>query len=340
MYAYEQKRYKSSDGAYIWVMIILREAQNLIDCTPWTRTKTHCASWSSISTSQTCLRSSHAITCTMWRPFGQRLSSKCWATCQARTTWFISKRGRREADASASAHPTKNSDSDPSNSNSQSSHSTSNSEVSEDEEQPKLKLKWCKPGALSRRVGVSLGIMRNWAKANLVRTIVSPGGHRLFHVQSVLQHIEQAKASSSKSRRKKLQASNSANTKFQLVAYVCVDTSNRNRAQLEAVGEQIKNQVIQHYEISEDNCSIVVELQTDAKRPEQLLTDKTIQVTDTPGIRLLLTKISSRSCSKVVLRRTEDISSAPSTYAFFLLLCQKGLHISVEIVPELFRHTS
>jgi hypothetical protein len=82
-----------------------------------------------------------------------------------------------------------------------------------------------------------------------------------------------------------------------------------------------------------------VELQTDAKRPEQLLTDKSIQVTDTPGIRLLLTKISSRSCSKVVLRRTEDISGSPSTYAFFLLLCQ-SLNISVEIVPELFEHTS
>jgi DNA-binding transcriptional MerR regulator len=201
--------------------------------------------------------------------------------------------------------------------------------VSEDGEQQKLKLKWCKPGALSRQVGVGLSILRNWAKANLVRTIVSPGGHRLFHVQSVLQHIGKTKVSSSKSRR----------NKSQLVAYVCVDVSNRNRAQLEAMGEQITNQVTQHYGISEDNCSIVVELQTDAKRPEQRLTFQTIQVTDTPGIRLLLTKISNRSCSKVVLRRTEDISSTPSTYAFFLLLCQ-SLNISVEIVPELFRHAS
>jgi hypothetical protein len=246
-----------------------------------------------------------------------------------------------EADASASAHSTENTDSDPSYSNSQFNHSTSDSEVGEDgdSEQQKLKLKWCKPGALSRRVGVGLSVLRNWAKANLVRTIVSPGGHRLFHVQSVLQHIEQGKDSFSKARRNKLQVPNTANTKFQLVAYVCVDMSNRNRAQLEAVGEQITSQVIQHYGITEDNCSIVVELQTDAKRPEQLSTSKTVQVTDTPGIRLLLTKISSRSCSKVVLRRTEDISSTPSTYAFFLLLCQ-SLNISVEIVPELFKHTS
>ncbi len=243
-----------------------------------------------------------------------------------------------EPDTSASADSFE-ADSVSSNSDSESIISTSYAEESDNEKKSRPKLKWCKPGALSRQLGVGLSILRTWAKANLVQTIVSSGGHRLFNVQSVVQHIEQAKTSSSTPRRKELQASDSANKKFQLVAYVCMNVSNRNEAQLEAVGEQIKHQVIQHYKISEDNCFLVVELQTDAKRAEQSSTVRAIQITDTPGIRLLLTKISSRSCSKVVLRRAEDISSTPSTYAFFLLLCQ-SMGTSVEIVPELFRHTS
>ncbi len=241
-----------------------------------------------------------------------------------------------EADTSASADSSE-SDSIESSSDSESSKSTSDSEESDNEEQKKSKLKWSKPGVLSKRVGVGLSILRNWAKANLVRTIVSSGGHRLFHVQSVLQHIQQA-ATSSKPKRRRLQASNSAKKKLQLVAYVCMDITNRNETQLQAVGEQIKNQVLQHYKISEDNCSIIVGLRTDAKGAEPLVAGQAIQLTDTSCTRLLLSKISSCSCSKIVLRRTEDISSTPSTYAFFSLLCQT-MGISVEIVPELFTHS-
>ncbi len=72
-----------------------------------------------------------------------------------------------EADASASADSTET-DSTQSHSDSESTKSASDLEESDNEEQQKLKLKWCKPGALSRRVGVcntDCAVLRNRSRS-------------------------------------------------------------------------------------------------------------------------------------------------------------------------------
>jgi len=197
-----------------------------------------------------------------------------------------------------------------------------------DECPPPHRLEWCRPGELSLLVGVSHSVLRSWAKSKLVQTMVSAGGHRLYNIKSVKQHIKAAKESQESSADAKLQR--------QLLVYVRLDDTNRDQAQLEAVCDRIKNQVMHTYkhqcsDSELESCVIIVELESDAKRAG--LTAQ--YFSDTPGTRKLLRTICSGKRTLVVLRAAEDISSVPSTYAFFLLLC-RNTGTTVEVVPELF----
>lgn len=217
---------------------------------------------------------------------------------------------------------------------SSSGSTASESEESDHEAHNKPLMRWSKPGALARRVGVSQSVLRGWARANVVQTMVSPGGHRLFNVKSVERHIAAAAVT------KKLRH----NAQRQLLVYVRFDGVGLDQKQLDVKAEQIKSQVSKQFQSScteseLQSCTIIVELESEAKRAAaQPGSQSTHKVAHTPGTRQLLQAICNRDRSRtlVVLRTVEDISCVPSTYAFFLLLC-RNMGAEVQIFPELLQ---
>lgn len=219
-------------------------------------------------------------------------------------------------------------------------------------------LQWLKPGTVAARVGVSQSVLRNWAKAKVVQTMLSPGGHRLFNVKSVEHYIKTAAADDNVSLAAAAVAadSKSASTSHcgsdgdhRLLVYCHLDCTNLEKAQIQGIGEQIKTRVMKQYEngfTTEELQStlVIVELHSDTERAadEQCLSPPRItQFFNTPGMRRLLQSLCNPkqrafgSSLKVVLQRAEDISTSPSTYAFFLMLC-RSMGATVDIVPELF----
>ena len=235
------------------------------------------------------------------------------------------KRARHEPSQSRSNSGVSNSSS---NSESESAVSTSESE----DEQPKLK--WCKPGALSRRLGISISILRNWAKAKVVRSMVSSGGHRLFHVKSVLQYIKASSLDKDSASLPVRAQSPVKPSSARHVVYVRMKRGKRTQDELKAMGEQLTSELVKHYQICEDNFFILVDL--DSKQADQPGREDTL--TDNDMTRELLKKICDRSCSTVVLQRAEDISSIPSSYALFCLLCRNS-GVTIEVLPELCQYT-
>jgi hypothetical protein len=231
------------------------------------------------------------------------------------------KRARHEPSQSISNSSASNSGS---NSESESAVSTSESE----DEQPKLK--WCKPGVLSRRLGISISILRNWAKAKVVRSMVSSGGHRLFHVKSVLQYIKASSLDKDSAGAQIPVKPSSARH----VVYVRMKRGKRTQDELKTMGEQLTRELVQHYEIPEDNFFILVD--RDSKQADQ--PGREDMFADNDMTRELLKKICDRSCSTVVLQRAEDISSIPSSYALFCLLCRNS-GVTIEVLPELCLYT-
>lgn len=200
----------------------------------------------------------------------------------------------------------------------------------------KKQLLWEKPGVLSRRVGVKQSVLRTLAKAAVVQTMVSPGGHRLFNVASVMRYM----ASTANTPVSKPASDRLPPGQRQLLVYVRIDGARQEQAQLEALSDRIRSRFRKRYQ---DSCTkaelqsgiYILELDPDEDRPQPGQRGR--EFPTTPGTRRLLQSICNRDHvrSLVVLRSAEDISLEPSMYAFFLVLC-RSMGASVEIVTELF----
>lgn len=230
----------------------------------------------------------------------------------------------------------------------------SNSESEVDAAQTcRRRLEWCRPGELSSLVGVSHSVLRNWAKMSLVQTMVSAKGHRLYNVKSVKQHINKSVKKGSRknlkaasgpgaSKSSEVQLDTLSECERQMIVFMRLNSTIQDQAQLDAAGQLIKEEVMRYYkdectpsELA--SCLIVIELESDAVHNKRVGSGPTSQyLTDTPGTRRLLKTICNRGPrrSLVVLRAAEDISSAPSTYALFLLMC-RNMGATVQVVPEL-----
>lgn len=214
--------------------------------------------------------------------------------------------------------------------------STSNSE-SETKRRRVEDLKWEKPGALSRRVGIKQSVLRTLANAEVVQTMLSPGGHRWFNVASVMQYIASTTKNSKNKKRRATVANKLPSDQRQLLVYVRLHGADQSPAQLEAVSDRIRSQVLAHYKDSctqdeLESCIYIFELDSD--QPGHPVTVN--HLSNTAGMRRLLKSICNRDQARslVVLRSTDDVSSEPSTYSFFHQLC-RNMNVSVDIVPEL-----
>ena len=281
----------------------------------------------------------------------------------------VRKRARRESTenvALASARDGQdNVESDDASSSSSESDSSSASEDANNESQqesepgladsnarrraPKKRLQWLKPGVLSQHIGVGQSVLRNWANAGVVRTMLSPGGHRLYSLKSVKQQMQSAAVrKQQKQQQVEEEPTSLKHGERQIVVYARLDGNKLTDAQLETASSAIRAKVEAHYQHScfeseLQSCLIIVELEPDenAKRSKQFGHD----FADTPGSRRLLQTICKRDCnepsrskrSMVVLQAADDISSAPSTYSFFVLLC-RNMGATIDVVPGLFDH--
>ena len=219
------------------------------------------------------------------------------------------------------------------------------------------RLKWCKPGIVSKLVGVSHSVLRSWAKAKVVTTMVSSGGHRLFHLQSVRRHIAAAlPATAAATQHMKtpadeqqlaVEADQQLSTKCQLLVYIRLSAASDDEARLNAMGESIKAQVLQWYRPARtedhlDASLFILELVSvaDAQPGQQPQSDAEhgkCGPMSTPGMRKMLRTICERdraSGLRIVLRSSDDISTVPAAYAFFQLLC-RCMGATIDIVPEL-----
>lgn len=224
-----------------------------------------------------------------------------------------------------------------------------------------VSLRWLKPGEVSQRVGISQSVLRNWAKAGVVMTMLSPGGHRLYNLKTVEQHIRSAGAVPKQQMLQQeagpgvpensdsdSESSSLRDGERQIVVYARLDGTKLTDQQLQATSNCIRTKVETHYQHScseseLQSCLIIVELEPNdnSKRSQQNGHD----FANTPGSRRLLQTICKRGSngpargrrSMVVLQAADDISSVPSTYAFFTLLC-RNMGATIEIVPGLFEH--
>lgn len=220
----------------------------------------------------------------------------------------------------------------------------SDSEQSEGGDEASIELnqsvKWMKPGVLSRSLGVSQCVLRNWAKSNLVRTMVSPGGHRLFNIKSVQQHMKAAEGLNDTRKVKAHDQASLANGQRQIVVYIRLD-SNLDHAQLQTASEQIQAELRQQLQSScteneLQNSLLIFELETVSSRTSERNAG---HLADTLGTKRLLQAICNRknpAGSLVVLRVAEDISCVPSTYSLFMLLC-RSMGVTVQIIPDLIK---
>ena len=223
-------------------------------------------------------------------------------------------------------------------------------------------LKWCKPGIVSKLVGVSHSVLRSWAKAKVVTTMVSSGGHRLFHLQSVRRHIAAAlPATASATQHIKtpadeqqsaatftaVDAGQQLSAVYQLLVYMRLTGASDDEARLNAMGESIKAQVLQRYrlvhtESNVDASLFILELDAvvDAEPGQQPQNEEEHgqrRPMNTSGMRRMLRTICEHgrpSRLRIVLRSSDDISPVPAAYAFFQLLC-RCMGATIDIVPEL-----
>jgi hypothetical protein len=220
----------------------------------------------------------------------------------------------------------------------------------------RCKLKWCKPGIVSKLVGVSHSVLRSWAKAKLVTTMVSSGGHRLYHLQSVRRYIAAALPATAaatqpiKTPVDEPQSAADADqhllTKYQLLVYMRLSGASDDKVRLKTMSESIKTQVLQRYQFMRmedhpDASLFILELDAmaDAEpgQPQSGAVHGKRSSMNTVGMRRMLRTIckpDQASGLKVVLRSSDDISPVPAAYAFFQLLC-RCMGATIDIVPEL-----
>lgn len=197
-------------------------------------------------------------------------------------------------------------------------------------------LKWEKPGPLSRRVGMNQSVLRTLANARVVRTMKSPGGHRLFNVASVMQYIASTTENSkSKNVKKQSAIAEPLFNQRQLLVYLRLHGADHNPEQLNTISDRVQAQVLAHYK---DSCtmdelqSCIYTFELDSDQPGRVVN----HLSNTPGTRRLLKSICNRHqlSSLLILRSTDDISSEPSTYSFFNQIC-RNMNVATDIVPEL-----
>jgi len=224
------------------------------------------------------------------------------------------------------------------------------------------RLKWCKPGIVSKLMGVSHSVLRSWAKAKVVTTMVSSGGHRLFHLQSVRRHIAAAlpaTATATQYTKTSADEQHSAVTFTavdagqqlsaicHLLVYMRLSASSDDEARLNAMGESIKAQVLQRYRPASmedhlDASLFILELDSVAdaqpgQQPQSNAEHGKLGPMNTPGMRKMLRTICERDRApglRIVLRSSDDISAVPAAYAFFQLLC-RTMGATIDIIPEL-----
>jgi len=257
----------------------------------------------------------------------------------------ISSRQARNVDSEVEDSETVSSSNSGSSGNSKFSLQ-SDSEQSEGGDKASIELiqnqavKWMKPGVLSRSLGVSQCVLRNWAKSNLVRTMVSPGGHRLFNIKSVQQHMKAAEGLYGTGKVKAHDQASLASGQRQIVVYIRLD-SNLDHAQLQSASEQIQGELRQQLQSSctkneLQNSLLIFELETVSSRTSERNAG---HLADTLGTKRLLQAICNRKNPAgllVVLRVADDISCVPSTYSLFMLLC-RSMGVTVQIIPDLIK---
>jgi len=205
-------------------------------------------------------------------------------------------------------------------------------------------VQWSKPGATSQLLGVSASVLRSWADSGAVQTIVSAGGHRLFNVQSVKQHI---KASAIKAAEQADQRMKRADEKIKVIVFVKLrpeklgqGKGNLEQANVAAVIAKMKQHILKSFNpqpmLQQLRASDILVSLVAVKDVHAAVRPSTFA--DLPHyadlLRLFQT-IQKYSRTKVVLQATADISSVPSTYTLFECIC-KSLHADVLIVPTLF----
>ena len=249
------------------------------------------------------------------------------------------KRARKADSEVAESISSSDSERSGSSESSSQSHSEQSSDEANIDRDQVGNLKWMKPGALSRSLGVRQCVLRNWAKANVVRTMISPGGHRLFNIKSVQRHMEAAQGFTRKV--KVPDQTRLPNGQQQIIVYMRLDDK-LDQAQLRAISDQVQAQLRQHLQSScmeneLQNSLLIFELETVSSHNSERLSGG--HLTDTPGTRRLLQAICNRKHSGgslVVLRVAEDISYVPSTYSLFMLLC-RSMGATVKIIPDLIK---
>lgn len=215
-------------------------------------------------------------------------------------------------------------------------------------------VKWEKPGALARRVGIKQTMLRTLADAQAVETMISPGGHRLFNIASVLQYISSqsstSKEASSSKRRKRDHAASAAAlsdssirlqdpmSSFgtrQLLVFVRLSGADQSQVKQDAAASEIQSQVFAHMEWpctkqEMESCSFLLELESD--EPGQPFSS----LFNTVSTRNLLKHICSREYTRtlLILRTLDDIASEPSTRSLFKQLC-RNMNVSIQLLPQL-----
>jgi hypothetical protein len=159
----------------------------------------------------------------------------------------------------------------------------------------------------------------------VVKTMVSPGGHRLFNVASVLDYF------SSQSYKSNVR---------QLIVFVRLDLGGGDQSQdkLDAAVSEYQSQVLARMkepctEEEKESCNLLLEsLSSDDYDPGHPFP----ALFNTEATRKLLKCICSRkhTRSHLILRTWDDISSEQSTCALFKLLCRK-MSVSIELLPQL-----
>lgn len=198
------------------------------------------------------------------------------------------------------------------------------------------KMKWSKPGVTSQLVGVSSSILRNWANAGVVKTIISEGGHRLFNVDSVKRHMEENATKAAEQATKRMKQ---ASQPTRILVFVRVPNSKRTTLALEhqqLLIDNVKTQIMKNYPKqpnTELRASDVITAVTHSTAERTRCT--TAVAGDSAGLLQLFRSMLQSRRSRVVLKDTKDVSDVPSTYALFECMCC-SMNITIEIVPELY----
>ncbi len=213
------------------------------------------------------------------------------------------------------------------------------------------KLQWSKPGALSLLVGVSASILRSWADSGVVQTIVSAGGHRLFNVQSVRQHIETSAIEAAEQANQRIKR---AEENTRVLVFVKLQSSAEmlrfgtgiaNSVPLSvtvaAATQNMKQRILNNFALVHSECEklrasdIIIALPSaDNSRAVGHGPPVSDNLPNRPDLLRLFQTLQRHGRTKVVLQAPADISSVPSTYSLFECIC-KCLRAEIEIVPSL-----